>query len=86
LQSIFVGSLDNALQLLLANPRFGRRIDSSFRNFVLRRFPFNVVYRYDAVHGLLRISSVHHQRRRPGYWRNGVEESVSIYVTEQLAA
>jgi plasmid stabilization system protein ParE len=36
------------------------------RRFVLRRFPYSLIYRVRASH--IFITAVAHHRRRPGYW------------------
>jgi len=38
------------------------------RGFLLRRFPYSVVYRVDATR--IVIVAVAHAHRRPGYWRD----------------
>jgi plasmid stabilization system protein ParE len=38
------------------------------RRFLLRRFPYAIVYRVDSDR--IEIVAVAHGRRRPGYWRN----------------
>ncbi|MEK7670608.1 MAG: type II toxin-antitoxin system RelE/ParE family toxin [Bacteroidota bacterium] len=38
------------------------------RRFVLRRFPFSVVYRTRTLE--IQIIAVAHHSRRPGYWKN----------------
>ena len=37
------------------------------RSFLLRRFPFALVYRIEP--DVLRVIALAHQRRRPNYWR-----------------
>lgn len=52
--------------LLAENPEAGPVWIGEARRFVMRRFPFNVVYRL--YPDQLVIIAVAHQRRRPGYW------------------
>ncbi len=66
----FGDELNRVVQLLLANPELGSRVDGNLRHFVLRRFPFSVVY---AVNGeLLYVVAVAHGSREPGYWQERV--------------
>jgi toxin ParE1/3/4 len=60
------------IQLLLEHPELGSRLDDELRHFVLRRFPFSVVY---AVAGdLVYIVAVAHGSREPEYWRLRVQD------------
>lgn len=60
------------VQLLLENPDLGSRVDNDLRHFVLRRFPFSVVY--SAGSDLVYIIAVAHGSREPGYWQLRVQE------------
>jgi len=53
--------------LLCDAPSIGEPLDSRFRRFPLRRFPFGLIYFVDG--DLVRIIAVAHRRQRPGYWR-----------------
>ena len=44
------------------------RCDEIFRFYLMRRYPFQVIYR-EASRGLL-IVAVAHAKRRPGYWQD----------------
>ena len=52
--------------LLAENPQLGAKWVLGTRRLVMRRFPFQVVYRLYPDHIL--IVALAHQRRRPGYW------------------
>jgi plasmid stabilization system protein ParE len=75
----FLAEVDYSLALLKRNPRLGHRVDDTYRRIHLRRFPYSLLYRLDLKAQLIRISVVGHQSRRPGYWRNRVEERVPLY-------
>jgi len=75
----FLAEVDHVLALLEQNPRLGQRLDDAYRRIPLRKFPYSVLYRLDLEAQLIRISVVGHQRRRPGFWRNRVEEHVPLY-------
>ncbi|HEY8094630.1 MAG: type II toxin-antitoxin system RelE/ParE family toxin [Gammaproteobacteria bacterium] len=62
-----ITELEKATSLLSGNPELGTPWVSGTRRFVLRRFPFNIVYRLFPDH--LFIIAIAHQKRRPGYWQ-----------------
>jgi hypothetical protein len=39
------------------------------RRYVLREFPYELVYRYQPGDDVVRVIAIAHQHRRPGYWR-----------------
>lgn len=61
-----ITEFEKAASLLSGNPELGTPWVSGTRRFVLRRFPFNIVYRLFPDH--LFIIAIAHQKRRPGYW------------------
>jgi plasmid stabilization system protein ParE len=62
----FMAELDLAIQRIEEAPRQWPLYLADTRRYLLRRFPFFVVFREadDRVH----ILAVAHARRRPGYW------------------
>jgi len=52
--------------VILANPKIGAVFRSSRRRYLLRRFPYSVIYQLSEND--IRIIAVAHQRRRPNYW------------------
>jgi len=64
----FGEEVERVIELLLGDPELGAAVDGDIRHFVLRRFPFSVVY---AVVGqLLYVVAVAHGSRAPGYWKS----------------
>jgi len=63
-----VAEIDRAIDLITTSPRRWPVGDLGTRKFVLRRFPYAVVYheRESAV----RILAIAHGHRLPGYWKN----------------
>ena len=63
----FVAELDLAVARIEEAPRSWPHYLAETHRYLLRRFPFFVVFREvdDRVH----ILAVAHARRRPGYWR-----------------
>lgn len=62
-----IAEFESAALLLAENPELGTPWRAGTRRFILRRFPFNIVYCLFPDH--IFIMAVAHQRRRPDYWR-----------------
>ena len=82
----FVEELYGSVLLLIANPQLGQRISKNYRRLLLPRFPYMLIYRIEQETDLIRIIAVCHQRRRPGYWTNRVEEPAPLYEVLSAAA
>jgi toxin ParE1/3/4 len=61
-----VAEVERGLRALCELPEQGSA-QSGVRRFVLRRFPFTLVYNISAER--VTVLAVMHQRRRPGYWK-----------------
>ena len=68
----FAEEVGRVVQMLLASPALGARIDDELRHFVLRRFPFSVVYA--VMPSMVYIVAVAHGSREPGYWQSRVQD------------
>ena len=68
----FAAEVERVIQLPLEHPELGSRLDDDLRHFVLRKFPFSIVYA--VVGDLVYIVSVAHGSREPGYWRLRVQD------------
>jgi hypothetical protein len=68
LEIAFLGEVDLAFaQIRLAPDRWPLwRPDRPYRQRLLRRFPFMVLYRVATEY--VRVAAVAHMSRRPGYW------------------
>jgi plasmid stabilization system protein ParE len=62
----FVAEFERTANLVLDNPLLGTVFRSTRRRYILRRFPYSIIYQVAADE--LRILAVAHHRRRPGYW------------------
>lgn len=62
----FSDELDAAESAIARLPEAWPRFDHNTRRYLLRRFPFSVIYRVDARRVV--IVAVAHAHRRPGYW------------------
>lgn len=62
----FVAEFERGTNAILANPKVGAVFRDTRRRYLLRRFPYSIVYqiRPDEI----RVIAVAHQRRRPAYW------------------
>lgn len=68
----FGDEVSRVIQLLLESPDLGSRVDDALRHFVLRRFPYSVVYA--ATADLVYIVAIAHGSREPGYWQPRVQD------------
>jgi len=64
----FSAELDIAEAAILDRPEAWPTVGDGNRRYLLRRFPFSVVYRVEQSRVL--IVAVAHARRRPGYWKD----------------
>jgi plasmid stabilization system protein ParE len=62
----FRRELDRAVGLIAARPEAGPPYVGNTRRFLLRRFPFFLVYR--VFNERVQVIAVAHGRRRPQYW------------------
>ena len=65
-EEAFRKELEHAVALIRECPETWPSYVHGTRRFVLRRFPFSVVYRTDDTSSL--IVAVAHAKRKPGYW------------------
>jgi plasmid stabilization system protein ParE len=68
----FGNEIERVIELLMDHSESGARVDDRLRHFVLRKFPFSIVYAADA--DVLRIVAVAHGGREPEYWRFRVHD------------
>jgi hypothetical protein len=63
----FLAEFDRGLTVLAASPSVWPEFESGSRRYILRRYPFSIVYRL--ADDLIEVIAVAHQRRKPDYWR-----------------
>jgi plasmid stabilization system protein ParE len=63
----FADEVERVVQLLLEHPELRSHLDNDLRHFILRRFPFSIVYA--EATNLIYIVAVAHGSREPGYWQ-----------------
>ena len=67
----FADELDAAVVAIAESPDAWPPFDLGTRRYLLRRFPFSVVYRAED-HRIV-IVAIAHARRRPRYWRRRID-------------
>ncbi len=60
--------LDRTLQLIASDPERFPRYDKRHRFYLMRNFPFQVLYRQHKNH--LVVIAIAHTARKPGYWKS----------------
>jgi toxin ParE1/3/4 len=66
LAEAFMAELELAIKRIEGAPRRWPAYLADTRRYLLRRFPFFVVFR--EVNDLVQVLAIAHARRRPGYW------------------
>ena len=69
--AVFSDEMDAAESAIARLPDAWPRFDDNTRRYLLRRFPFSVIYRVESRRVL--IVAVAHGLRRPGYWKSRVQ-------------
>jgi len=67
LSQSFLEEFEHSVSLLLEYPGIGSPWRCATRRFIMRRFPYSIIY--STASEEIRILAVAHQSRRPGYWR-----------------
>lgn len=63
----FLDAFEHAMRLIISFPEAWGALDENFRRFLMRRFPYGIIYRVDE--GMIVVTSVFHLSRRPNSWR-----------------
>jgi toxin ParE1/3/4 len=63
----FAAELDKALELIAESPTRWPRGEQETRRFVLKRFPFAIMYREKEK--TIEVIAIAHGHRRPSYWQ-----------------
>lgn len=64
----FVTEVLRALGIIAASPDAWQQTRANERRFVLKRFPYSIIYRIRENE--IFITALAHQRRLPGYWHS----------------
>jgi toxin ParE1/3/4 len=76
----FVEDLYCQMRLFSLNPKLGYELDDDYRRFLLKQFPYTVIYEVDAADHTIIIVTVCHQSRRPDYWQDRIQEESAVYA------
>ncbi len=63
----FIVEVEQAVAALAASPLAGTEVEGGVRWWLVKRFPYSVLYRLHDDQ--IRILAIAHQKRRPFYWR-----------------
>lgn len=63
----FVREATKAFALIVSSPALWPRFEAGTRRYVLRKFPYSIIYR--EISGGIEVVAVAHHKRRPRYWR-----------------
>lgn len=69
----FVRETTSAFALIASSPTVWPRYEAGTRRYVLRKFPYNIIYR--EMPGGIEVVAVAHHKRRPQYWRRRLAPS-----------
>ena len=67
---VFLTEIDRAIEKIAEAPEAWPPYIGGTRRFVLRHFPFSVVYR--EVRASIEVIAIAHARRKPGYWKDRI--------------
>ena len=67
----FIDELDHAIEQIGTYPNSGAAHHSGTRRYVMRRFPFTVIYRDQETK--IEVVAVAHGRRKPDYWKERIK-------------
>ncbi len=62
----FLRELERGLVLIAEHPKIWPSYEAGTRRYILRRYPYSIIYREEA--GRIVVTAVAHHRRRPLYW------------------
>jgi plasmid stabilization system protein ParE len=63
---VFVRELESGLALIAGAPSVWPRFEAGTRRYVLRKFPYSIIYRETKTG--IEVVAISHHKRRPRYW------------------
>ena len=69
----FLEEVQLTIRRILDFPNAWQPLSANTRRCLTNRFPFGLIYQVRADE--VRIIAIAHQKRRPGYWQNRLDES-----------
>ena len=74
LRGPFLDAVQSALEVIDGAPLSFQRVKRAHaRRFVMRRFPFLLIYKVDDE--IISVVAIVHVRRRPAYWRTRLQKN-----------
>ena len=67
----FLDEIDQGIGAILDQPTLLRAVDEDIRRYLIKRFPYAIMYRIELNN--IRILAVAHHSRSPGYWKHRKE-------------
>jgi plasmid stabilization system protein ParE len=64
----FLREAERAVAVIAGAPTIWPRFEAGARRYLLRRFPYGILYRQ--TRSGIEVIAVAHLKRRPGYWRH----------------
>ena len=64
----FIDEVEKTLNRIAEHPKAARIVVGNFRQRLVHRFPFAVVYQLRGDQAI--VAAIAHRRRRPGYWQS----------------
>lgn len=63
----FAAEIKSSIAFIQAHPEASPWLGRLLRRFVVKRFPYSIIYRHEEEN--IFILAIAHDRRRPGYWK-----------------
>jgi toxin ParE1/3/4 len=66
----FADAVEFAVQFVRASPQAGSPVRQTLRRWLVRRFPYSIIYREESDR--VYILAIAHHRRKPRYWHHRI--------------
>ena len=73
----FTDAVEEGLKQITQRPLLWRRFKGRFRRYILRRFPYAIIYAIEPDR--LYVAAVMHMKRKPDYWLARISERANEY-------
>ena len=64
--------VESAVQKIVEAPFIYRILKAPYRRYLLPKFPYSIIYSIEPDH--IRIITIAHNKRKPGYWSKRVQD------------
>ena len=72
--------VESAVKKISKTPFIYRTLKAPFRRYLLQKFPYSIIYSIEPDH--IRIIAIAHNKRKPGYWSNRVQDTDESFITQ----